>query len=75
MSARRLSLLLVGAGLACAPLRLTGKSEHCQRMYDACLNACPQPPRADPIAPKYNDLQIDIAACTDRCNQDAKKCQ
>lgn len=75
MSARLLgatAALLLGA---CAPLRLTNQSPHCQRLYDACLNACPKPPPPNPIAPQYNELQIEVARCTDRCNKDAQSCQ
>lgn len=58
---------------ACAPLRLSNKPQHCQSNYDACLNACPKPPPANP--PYAQNLAIDTASCTKQCNEVAEKCQ
>jgi hypothetical protein len=69
------SLLLAAslvAASACAPLFLAGKSEHCRRMYDSCLNGCPQPPPN--VDPYTKDLQIDVASCTQQCNTQAQSC-
>jgi hypothetical protein len=63
---------LVAASASCAPLHLVGKSEHCRKMYDACLNGCPRP--AQNTDPYTHELQMDVAQCTLACNEQAKRC-
>ena len=60
-------------GAGCAPLFLAGKSESCRRLYDSCLNGCPQP-RKD-TDPYTHELQMDVAACTEQCNEQARACK
>lgn len=67
----RAILLLLISG--CATINTAGMSESCKRLYDACLNTCPGAVRGVP--PPTSDLQIDVAACTNDCNERAKKCQ
>jgi hypothetical protein len=66
-----LVLALVVCG-GCAPLFLAGKSEECRRAYDSCLNGCPQPSQNPD--PYVKDLQIDVAECTNACNEKARHC-
>lgn len=61
--------------LGCAPLDRLRMSEPCQRLYDSCLNGCPKPPPMSDPAGGSDDFQIEIAACTHRCNEQAKACQ
>jgi len=71
---RTLPLLLLV--VSCATLNTAGMSEACKRSYDACLNTCPgaQQPGA-PNTRMMSDLQIDVAACTNECNERAKTCK
>ena len=57
----------------CATINTAGMSESCKRLYDACLNTCPGAARGGP--PPTSNLQIEVAACTNDCNERAKKCQ
>lgn len=70
--------LVLGAmlGWGCATLNTAGMSEHCRRMYDACLDACAkaQAPRPMPSSGNNMNWQIDVASCTNECNQRAKSC-
>lgn len=59
--------LLLLALSGCAPLNTLGMSEHCRRLYDACLNGCPRPPAGT----QSSALQFEIAACTRACNERA----
>lgn len=67
------ALLLLAVLGGCATLNTAGMSESCRRLYDACLNTCPGATRGGP--PPTGDLQIEVAACTNDCNERAKKCQ
>jgi hypothetical protein len=68
---KRLALLFA----SCATLNTAGMSDSCRRLYDACLSACPgAAPGSPPITPGPN-LQIEVAACTQACNDRAKQCQ
>ena len=69
----RLTALLLLASTGCAPLFLAGRSEQCRRNYDACLNGCPQPAQTQPG--HTADLQIDVASCTNQCNEKAQSCR
>lgn len=71
--ARFAAVLAFAAGASCAPLHLLGKSEHCQKMYDACLNSCPKPKQSPD--PYVHDLQMDVAQCTQQCNEQANRCK
>ncbi len=68
---RALLLLLISG---CATINTAGMSESCKRLYDACLNTCPGAVPGVP-PPPTTELQIDVAACTNDCNERAKKCQ
>ncbi len=57
---------------SCATLNTMGMTPACRDLYNACLNTCPQAPAAAPG--QLTDLHIDTAACTDRCNSEAKRC-
>lgn len=69
---------VVGAvlGCGCATLNTSGMSEHCKRMYDACLDACAKSQVPRPPPPSGNDMnwKIEVASCTDDCNRQAKSC-
>lgn len=67
----RVALLLMLSG--CATIDTAGMNESCRRLYDACLNTCPGAARGGP--PQLGDLQTGVAACTDDCNERAKKCR
>jgi len=71
--------LAVGAlvGLSCATLNTSGMSEPCKRLYNACLDNCAksQPPQPMPSSGNNMNWQIDVASCTNSCNQQAKRCQ
>ena len=68
---------------SCAPMLKGTLPEHCQSAYDACLNSCPNPPRAPPgtwqadvESKRANQrLQPDVADCTNDCNRRAEKCR
>lgn len=63
---------------ACATLNTAGMSEACKSAYNACLNGCPDAPRQGALTPTPkppSDLQIDVAACTNDCNERARKCK
>ena len=64
---------------SCATLNTAGMSEACKSAYNACLNGCPDAPRRggidSPIAHPEADLQIDVASCTNACNEKARKCK
>lgn len=71
--------LVAWAAAGCATLNTAGMSEHCRRLYDACLDSCAKsrlPPPA-PASATGNALtwQTEVASCTDACNQQAKACQ
>jgi hypothetical protein len=67
-------LLLALAG--CATLNTAGMSEACKRLYDACLNTCPTAlSPMNPTSTPNTNLQIDVAACTNDCNDRARRCQ
>ena len=57
---------------ACATLNTTGMSPACRDLYNACLNSCPQAPSPQPG--QLNQFHTETAACTDRCNTQAKAC-
>ncbi len=68
-------LLLGAVSLSgCATLNTSGMSEHCRRMYDACLNGCPnaRTPGPEVVTP---DWRIDVAECTNACNERGKSCR
>ncbi|MEW6432662.1 MAG: hypothetical protein AB1730_14255 [Myxococcota bacterium] len=72
--------LAVGAvlGWGCATLNTSGMSEHCKRLYDACLDSCAKsrpPPLPTQSVGNNMNWQIDVASCTDGCNKRAKSCQ
>ncbi len=73
----RFALLLLLAG--CATLNTAGMTEACKSSYNACLNSCPDAPRQggldSPIARPPADLQIDVASCTNACNERARNCK
>lgn len=61
---------------SCATLNTAGMSEHCKRLYDACLNTCPTAlPPMNPTGTSNTNIQIDVAACTSDCNDRARRCQ
>jgi hypothetical protein len=66
--------LLVLGLCGCATLNTAGMSESCKRLYDACLNTCPGASR-DGRPVQGSLTQMEIAACTDRCNEQARRCQ
>lgn len=66
-----LALAVLGGG--CATLNTSGMTEHCRRLYDACLNSCPS--SASPGPAQLPEWRMDVASCTDDCNKQAKKCQ
>jgi hypothetical protein len=66
----RLTLLLLLA--SCATLNTAGMSAPCRDLYNACLNTCPT---ANPrVPPSQSSMQIDVAACTNDCNEKARSC-
>ena len=70
--------LLLGAVLfpSCATLDTAHMSAACRDSYNACLNTCPgASPRTPPGRPlSSQSLQIDVAACTNACNDRARGC-
>jgi hypothetical protein len=68
-------LLVLLPLLGCAPLDRLRMSEPCRALYDSCLNGCPKPPRMNDPAGGARDFQIEQAACTNRCNEQAKACK
>jgi hypothetical protein len=78
------SIFLLVLALGCAPLSASTMTERCRDIYDACLDGCrppPGPPGVRPgetntIAPPHDrDWQIDVASCTNSCNESAKTCR
>ncbi|MDX2013891.1 MAG: hypothetical protein SFW67_27085 [Myxococcaceae bacterium] len=68
-------LLLTVVLSGCATIDTAGLSEACRRLYDACLSACPGvAPGSIPVSPGPN-TQIEIASCTQDCNDRAKACR
>lgn len=70
---KRLALIFC----SCATLNTAGMTDHCRRLYDACLNACPSAP-APPPGPVINNTapaQVDVARCTNDCNERARSCK
>lgn len=68
----RLGLLLCASLLGgCAPLNPLTMREPCRTLYNECLNGCQKttPPRSGPT-----EWQIDLASCTNRCNDQARAC-
>lgn len=61
---------------ACATLNTAGMSEQCKRLYDACLNTCPtaQQPLDHTRSSSGSSIQIEVAACTNDCNERARRC-
>lgn len=66
--------LLAVAAAGCATLNTSGMSEHCRRLYNACLNNCPNAstPGPEVISP---DWRVDVAGCTNDCNERARTCR
>jgi hypothetical protein len=61
--------------MSCAALNTAGMSDSCRRLYDACLSSCPGvAPGTPPVQPGPN-TQIEIAECTQACNDRAKACR
>lgn len=78
---RALLLLLT----SCATLNTDAMSEGCRAVYNRCLNQCPSAqsstrrPAENPNGPQarfdsQQSLMVDVAACTQTCNDDAKLC-
>lgn len=61
----------------CATLNTAGMSEHCRRLYDACLNTCPSSLPAPPVGTNLTTVspQFDVASCTNDCNERARACK
>lgn len=57
----------------CATLNTSGMTESCRRLYDACLNGCPD--ARSPAPGQLQEWRMDVASCTDDCNKQARKCQ
>ncbi len=76
---RLLPLLL----LSCAPLDAVTLKESCATAYNACLNRCPsaettrraKEPRVRTEPLRMPPAMIDVAACTQRCNDEAQACE
>ena len=66
---RWLWLVMLGG---CAPLNTLTMREPCQAVYNECLNGCQ---RTAPKQTSPTDWQIDVAACTNRCNDQARACR
>jgi hypothetical protein len=74
----RWTWLALGALLAttgCATLNTAGMSEPCKRLYNACLNGCPNAAAPSPAALNSMPVRTDVAQCVDECNKQAKSCQ
>lgn len=72
----RLVFLLAAALSSCATISTAGMTEHCQRLYNACLNSCPQGSSVQPAGTMTNGMpQMDVASCTHACNQRARECK
>ena len=61
---------------SCATLNTANMSEACRDAYNACLNSCPSSnPRTPPGGTiTTQSLQIDVAGCTNACNDRARSC-
>lgn len=70
-------LLLAVLLASCATLNTANMSESCRNLYNACLNTCPSSnPRTPPgQAITTQSLQMDVASCTNACNDRARSCQ
>ncbi len=64
---------------SCATLNTAGMSDSCRNLYNSCLSNCPtaDASRRVPPGPSLNSTQpmADVAQCTNRCNEQAKKCE
>jgi hypothetical protein len=71
-----LGLVVLGSA-SCATLNTAGMSETCRNLYNACLNACPNPSTRAPPGPTITTIspQADVAGCVNDCNERAKKCE
>ncbi len=72
--------------LSCATLDSATMKEPCAVAYNACLNRCPsadsrsrrpEEPQTGPESrtDTLRPLMIDVASCTQGCNDEAKECQ
>lgn len=79
---RALFLLLA----SCATLNTGAMSEPCRVAYNLCLNQCPSAqsgtrrPLENQNGPEArwdttHPLMVDVASCTQKCNDDAKLCR
>ncbi len=80
----RFALLVLFA--SCATLNTSGMSDSCRTLYNACLNRCPSAqtasrrPIENPNGPAARTdssraLMVDVASCTNTCNDEAKTCR
>jgi hypothetical protein len=60
--------------LGCASLNTAGWPDHCRKKYDDCLNLCPNPGTPAPGS-MVKPLQIEVASCTQACNERSKQCK
>ncbi|GMT99797.1 hypothetical protein KH5H1_39170 [Corallococcus caeni] len=66
----------------CATIDTSNLTPSCRSQYDACLNSCqrssPPPSRQPPDSVQGNAERLtpdtQTPACTDSCNQQAKRC-
>ncbi len=75
--------------LSCATMNTEGMSPQCRDFYNACLNRCPQ--SSNRVAPGADlgelaksqggaiggggTLEVDVASCTRKCNDEQKSCK
>lgn len=71
---------------SCATLNTSGMSDSCRTAYNICLNQCPSA-QAGARRPLDNQngpaarwdttqpLMVDVASCTNKCNEGAKLCR